>query len=249
LLNPSTWASTSDIYNWLYYSQGGRVDASTGLIRFGARDYNPATGTWMEPDGGYWDGSDLYQAEENDPVNRDDPSGRISVFIAGASRYSRGQYESGSGMLYNDPWIINNVPGGRIVATHRQFSWALAEILKAHAAAPCEPIFIVGHSWGAATALKLAVELKERGIQIDGLITIDPVDLPNNGDDGPEVPDNVKFAANIYNDDDSVMIGNNRIKGAINYGIKGANHKSIAGIPETLEKVRAAMKYMCIGSA
>jgi RHS repeat-associated protein len=56
---------------------GGIYDADTGLVRFGARDYDPATRRWMAPDSiGFLGAStNLYTYANNDPVNLIDPSG------------------------------------------------------------------------------------------------------------------------------------------------------------------------------
>src|SRR4029077_2590427 len=58
---------------------GGLGDRDTGLVRFGARDYDPALGRFTTPDplrfgGG---GTNLYGYALNDPVNLSDPSGQI----------------------------------------------------------------------------------------------------------------------------------------------------------------------------
>ena len=37
---------------------GGLYDHETGLVRFGARDYNPSTGRWMQKDPGGFNGGD-----------------------------------------------------------------------------------------------------------------------------------------------------------------------------------------------
>lgn len=56
---------------------GGLYDPDTGLVRFGARDYNPETGRWMQKDPILFAGGDtnLYGYVLNDPVNFIDPMG------------------------------------------------------------------------------------------------------------------------------------------------------------------------------
>ncbi len=56
---------------------GGLGDPLTGLVHFGARDYDPATGTWTGPDPiGFAGGdADLYRFAADDPVNNADPTG------------------------------------------------------------------------------------------------------------------------------------------------------------------------------
>ncbi len=56
---------------------GGLSDPDTGLVRFGARDYDPATGRWTSKDPiGFAAGdANLYRYVGNDPVMRIDPTG------------------------------------------------------------------------------------------------------------------------------------------------------------------------------
>ncbi len=59
---------------------GGLNDLDTGLLRFGARDYDPETGRWTAPDPiGFAGGTaNLYAYAGNDPVNHTDPSGLLT---------------------------------------------------------------------------------------------------------------------------------------------------------------------------
>ena len=56
---------------------GGLYDPATGLVRFGARDYDASTGRWTAPDPLAFAGreTNLYEYGGGDPVNRRDPSG------------------------------------------------------------------------------------------------------------------------------------------------------------------------------
>ena len=56
---------------------GGLFDHDTGLIRFGARDYDPETGRWTTKDPILFAGGDtnLYAYAANDPINRHDSNG------------------------------------------------------------------------------------------------------------------------------------------------------------------------------
>jgi RHS repeat-associated protein len=60
---------------------GGLWDGDTGLVRFGARDYDAETGRWTAKDpilfGGHQ--ANLYVYVGNDPVNRSDPWGRVDA--------------------------------------------------------------------------------------------------------------------------------------------------------------------------
>jgi len=56
---------------------GGLYDPDTGLVRFGARDYDPSVGRWTAKDPIGFEGGDtnLYTYVSNDGVNRIDPTG------------------------------------------------------------------------------------------------------------------------------------------------------------------------------
>ena len=61
---------------------GGIQDRDTGLVRFGARDYDPISGRWVSKDPIKFDGgsTSLYAYVGNDPVNHKDPSGLFSLY-------------------------------------------------------------------------------------------------------------------------------------------------------------------------
>jgi RHS repeat-associated protein len=56
---------------------GGLYDPDTGLVRFGARDYDALTGRWLDKDPLGFDGGDanLYAYAQNNPINYVDPYG------------------------------------------------------------------------------------------------------------------------------------------------------------------------------
>src|SRR5262249_31155212 len=67
---------------------GGLYDPETGLVGFGARDYDPSIGRWMAKDpSGFAGGSNLYAYADNDSVNRLDLTGEdpeVFMMLAGA---------------------------------------------------------------------------------------------------------------------------------------------------------------------
>jgi RHS repeat-associated protein len=66
---------------------GGLYDAATGLVRFGARDYEPDTGRWTNKDPTGFAGGDtnVYAYCGGDPVNAVDPDGEHPVALAVAA--------------------------------------------------------------------------------------------------------------------------------------------------------------------
>jgi RHS repeat-associated protein len=60
---------------------GGLADAATGLVYFGARDYDPAAGRWTARDPQLFDAeqANLYQYVGNDPLNYRDADGLQSA--------------------------------------------------------------------------------------------------------------------------------------------------------------------------
>jgi RHS repeat-associated protein len=63
---------------------GGLYDRDTGLVRFGARDYDASTGRWTAKDPISFEGgdTDLFAYASNDPVNAIDPNGQATIIGA-----------------------------------------------------------------------------------------------------------------------------------------------------------------------
>jgi RHS repeat-associated protein len=63
---------------------GGLYDPATGLVHFGARDYDPQTARWTAPDpAGFGGGLNLYGYCVADPINLADPAGLGPDFASG----------------------------------------------------------------------------------------------------------------------------------------------------------------------
>ncbi len=90
---------------------GGLYDTQTGLVHFGARDYDPEVGRWISKDPVLFVGgqTNLYTYVDNDPVSLVDPSGlwKVSVnayYLIGGG-FGVGQNENGSWFLHVDTGI------------------------------------------------------------------------------------------------------------------------------------------------
>ncbi|MBK7584475.1 MAG: hypothetical protein IPI67_30255 [Myxococcales bacterium] len=107
---------------------GGLWDDDTGLVHFGARDYDPEVGRWITKDPSLFDGGmNLYAYAFSDPVNLVDPSGTIALppqvymaaggFIIGFSvnAVMQAVVQSGNGQKTNINWT-NAVKSGLVGA-------------------------------------------------------------------------------------------------------------------------------------
>ena len=72
---------------------GGLYDTDTGLVRFGARDYDPHTGRWTSKDPIRFSGGDsnLYGYVLGDPVNFIDPTGEFLQAMLVRGLYGAGK--------------------------------------------------------------------------------------------------------------------------------------------------------------
>jgi RHS repeat-associated protein len=99
------WSAASDVYNWQYLYQGGRVNTLTGLYTFQHRNYSPVLGTWVEEDpAGYTNGGNLYEFLGGDPLALLDPTGEryIAFGIDGFIDGRNGPWVSEPGNVINN---------------------------------------------------------------------------------------------------------------------------------------------------
>jgi RHS repeat-associated protein len=63
---------------------GGLYDPDTGLLRFGARDYDSSAGRWLAREPLLFEGAsnNLYHYSQGDPINLVDPDGNIPLIVA-----------------------------------------------------------------------------------------------------------------------------------------------------------------------
>jgi RHS repeat-associated protein len=87
---------------------GGLYDPETGLVRFGARDYDPSIGRWLNKDPIRLEGGwNLYAYVGNDPVNFIDPKGTDAQVVIIKGFHSGIQVDSPYG---GEPEIIEFGP-------------------------------------------------------------------------------------------------------------------------------------------
>jgi RHS repeat-associated protein len=69
-------------HDWMPFGfAGGHFDPDTGLVRFGARDYDPTIGRWVSKDPARFEGgANPYVYVENDPIERTDPFGLYPTY-------------------------------------------------------------------------------------------------------------------------------------------------------------------------
>jgi len=95
---------------------GGVYDPDTGIIRFGARDYDPDIGRWTAKDPIFFDGgdADLYGYVQNDPVNFVDEDGlsRDEEIEKGAYKFVK---YHGDILHGGEHWHVYLRKGGRLL--------------------------------------------------------------------------------------------------------------------------------------
>jgi RHS repeat-associated protein len=105
---------------------GGLLDPDTGLIRFGARDYDPQSAQWTAPDPlSIFGGSpNLYGYVGADPVNRIDPTGQTTTYQVGGSGtlgFGAG-VTAGGGVVISDTGTAPYVSGGGVLGAEAGLS-------------------------------------------------------------------------------------------------------------------------------
>ena len=70
---------------------GGLYDSDTGLVQFGARDYDAEAGRWTGKDPIRFEGGDtgFYGYVVNDPINFTDPEGLVNIPLGGNGKIEK----------------------------------------------------------------------------------------------------------------------------------------------------------------
>ncbi len=100
---------------------GGLYDKDTGLVRFGARDYDPQIGRWTAKDPIGFEGGDsnVYGYVNNDPINYFDPTGLYCLSNNALNAWAGaagGAFSGAMALAPIGPWgmAIGAVVGGGI---------------------------------------------------------------------------------------------------------------------------------------
>jgi RHS repeat-associated protein len=98
----SNWTTPMSTLSWVYTFQGGRADATVGMVHFGARDYSPNLARWVQKDpDGYIDGANQYEFVRGNSVSLTDSQGLDTQGDTRPStRPSLFQIDAASGMSF-----------------------------------------------------------------------------------------------------------------------------------------------------
>ena len=114
------------------------------------------------------------------------------------------------------------IPGKTYYGPYTAQDDAVAKIKAAKAANPAEKVIIVGHSFGADSAVEVAEALKKQNICVDQLVQIDSVGV------GDEVkPSNVTTGVNIWSTSRDGINGASNVAGSTNIGVDNTTHTKI----------------------
>lgn len=108
---------------------GGHFDHETGLVRFGARDYDPEIGRWLSKDPILFTGGqeNLYAYVGNNPINQFDPNGLYTMRV-GKIRLILNRQTAAAGLAVGGLCGIAFGPGiGVLAGTSAAIMSALAQ--------------------------------------------------------------------------------------------------------------------------
>lgn len=212
-----TWQASEYRFGFNGQEKDDEVSGEGNEYDYGARIYNSRLGRWLTTDAKEkkYPGVTPYAYALNSSIIFKDPDGN-DVIVAftggpdgGGKRVSlmdaktTGQvvahaYEAATakGVKLDGAVFAPGVTSGSAVDN------ALAFISDNYTSG--EKLIIYGYSYGGDFAVELAEKLKEKGIQVDLLITVDASDGPlGNSTVNNIIPENVKANLNIYQTDDS----------------------------------------------
>jgi RHS repeat-associated protein len=229
----------SDDYRFGFngHEKDDEIKGSGNHIDFGDREYDPRTGRWWSIDEKYtkYPMMSPYNFALDNPIIFRDPDGKDVVVAftggptgGGATLKAENAGTTGQivlnaqkealarGIEFDGTVIAPGATSGSAVDN------ALSFIEQKYTAG--EKLIIYGYSYGGDFAVELSAKLKEKGITVDLLITVDASDGPlQNSTVDTQIPDNVKFNRNVYQTEDSGTSGSSRSTGSSSSGTSGSS--------------------------
>lgn len=117
------WGNITNLQNEQEFTDigfaGGLYDRHTGLVRFGARDYDPGVGRWTAKDPILFGGgpSNLYEYVVNDPINKIDKNGLQAISASPKDSSSINPDEVNPNTLYENLFGLH-YPGSNNPVTY-----------------------------------------------------------------------------------------------------------------------------------
>ncbi|MBE7169526.1 MAG: RHS repeat-associated core domain-containing protein [Williamsia sp.] len=209
---------------------------------YGARMYDPQIGRWMVQDAKadkyHWAAPYVYTL--NNPTVYVDPDGSdIIVAFTGGPTGGGKTIDAGSKDASTAGRVVQEAKkfaeengiefSGRVITpgftSGSSVSNALGFIKENYTKG--EKVVLYGYSYGGDFAVELAEALKEEGISVDLLVTVDAADGPlQNATVNDVIPDNVKNALNFFQKDNSGKSSGSQHSGSSGSGSSKGNSSS-----------------------
>lgn len=164
-----------------HHFTGKERDQESQLDYFGARYYGSTMGRWMSPDNGIDQNKEdpqswnLYSYVRNNPVNRVDPNGRLTIIVPGTG-WSSNNWNTNMKLAnearqeFHDSDVrILNWSGSLTNGAGLDGANMLVDMVSNHTFAPGEQLNVIAHSRGGDVALAATASLTH---PIDNLITL-----------------------------------------------------------------------------